>query len=145
MTYDACHRMFWLEAMRHVVHGGLSRCSGSVVLPNDSLRKINPLTTKHPGIPTPPLFFVCSRRDQVLVVLLPERFLFCAERRRRLQVGQEAEAARKLSSGPHRADALVRGSRGVPGVFHEDRQLRRDPRDGQLLHQRRTSAGTRDP
>ena len=130
--------------MRHVILGGLSRCVGSVVLPNDSLRQRNPLTTKHPGIPTPPLFF-CSRRDQVLVDLLPKRLLFCAERRRRFQVGLEAEAAPKLSSGPHRADALVRGSRGVPGVFHEDRQLRRDHRDGQLLHQRRTPAGPRDP
>ena len=50
MTCDACYRMFWLEAMRHVVVGGLSRCVGSVVLPNDSLRQINPLTTKHTGI-----------------------------------------------------------------------------------------------
>ena len=56
MTYDACSRMFWLEAMRHVL-GGISRCVGSVVLPNDSLRQRNPLTTKHPGIPTPTLFF----------------------------------------------------------------------------------------
>ena len=39
MTYDACYRVFWLEAMHHVVLGGLSRCVGSVVLPNDSLRQ----------------------------------------------------------------------------------------------------------